>query len=640
MLSLVLFVPGCNLNDVDYPSTLTPEMALTDEASVYPVMNGVFYEKFTTYRSNFQYLMIGMSDMFVASNRAEVEAILSKQRILNNNGQLSWIWTKNYSTIQGANNLIESVAGISMSEETRNMFVGECQFLRGWAYYELTRLWGRIPIRNEVVYSGSNFYAPRRSVDEVYAAIFDDFERAFENLPSKGDLEKMSLLLDEKNAARKYVKYYADKMSALAALAHSSLTYANYLSLESRDGEARVYYKKAYDYASLVIDNGSYSLSGDFAGLYDYQKRETARQEVMFKATFIGDDLMEGFVLSGIYLPNTCNYSSTKTRQVLLMPWYVEQFSEDASMYDHSLTEENPLKRDARFSANFINRWLFAGTDAGNQGKTLVVFPDKGGIPVNILANPAAPQAVINDTQAAYKGFPMIGLYRDPYGGSTVTRLNGDYPILRLGEMYLIQAEAMNEMSTYNVEEILEPINTLRDRARKITGGVLPKNVDQTYLDTYMQSLPPAGIATAVGSVTLPETDKKYALRRLILKERDIELLGENRRYYDLKRMRAKDRNGKPRTMFEFLFAEYYPSLRASAFGTTCQATITTVENGGATTWSPVRYTPEPLMLAMDNGSVKLQIDPEGVKKYLLLPVPFNEIQYNTAIQGDQNWNW
>lgn len=620
-VSMVAMLNSCSLDSIDYPSVVTPEDVIVDSNGAFQAMNGVFYQKLITYRNNYQFVMWGLSDMFVANNRAEVSTIQNRKQFLPNNGQTGWIWTKNYAAIQCANNLMEDIKKIDIAPNIKKIIDGECLFLRAWTYYDLVRLWGGVPLKNDVVFSGSDFSTPRASVDDVYKSIFDDLKLALDNLPTKGELEELSEKTSpENNKKMSFLKYYVSKSAAKAALAHSSLTYANYLDINGRTDEAKVMYQNALDYATEVISDGEYTLCEDFNALYDYNKRDLARKEIMFKATYIGDDTAQGFFPASLYLPTTCGYSSKSTRQVLLMPWYVEQFFEDAYLVDQSNFKDNKYV-DPRYSADFIHRW-----ENVNSHKTTIVYPDKGGNEKGIPDN---------DPVGAYRGFPMVGLYRDISGGSLPTQLSGDFPLLKLDEMYLIQSEAMNEIGGYTHEQIFAPINTLRERARKMTGGDYPKDLDENYLFQYKITPAPAGIAIVDGSDVIPERDDKYAVRRIILKERDLELLGENRRYLDLKRMKGK---GDNITMYEYLLGDYYPSIASKYFGDVCAATIN--QTTGEASWPDVRYSPLPLMLEKNQNNISRLVERDMVKKYLYLPIPDHEFLYNTAIKDNQNPYW
>lgn len=116
---------------------------------------------------------------------------------------------------------------------------------------------------------------------------------------------------------------------------------------------------------------------------------------------------------------------------------------------------------------------------------------------------------------------------------STVTNLNSGnasysryaFPIIRLGDLYLYYAEALNEVKASPDNEVYEYIDLVRERAE--LGGVVDS------WNSY-SSIP-----------SKPST--KEGMREIIQQERLIELSLEGRRYWDLRRWKLlKDQLNKP----------------------------------------------------------------------------------------------
>ena len=641
-------IAACSL-DIESPSIPTAKKMLVTADDLFPVMNGIIETNNSIYCNNWMCVMIGMPDMF-GGNRANINAIQTKVEIRTNDGQIGGTWNNAYSCIYEATSLIADIENVNMSDDMRKMFLGQCYFIRGYTYLMLTRLWGKIPIKNEALTSTSDFFSPRASYEDIYKAILQDFEDAKLNLPVRQELNMMANENDLQGNKRDFMNIYVCKDAAYAGTALASLCYANVLSLEGDVGVAATYYQDAVHYADSTILGPDYTLyEGPFADLYDYHKRNDTSCEVMFRATYIGDNTNNGFIWAGCLIPNSVLPVITSmggNSQAKLQAWYVDQFYSDDSFYNRNIALRNdPTRCDPRYSADFLTRWV--GTLPANRyGRTAITFPEPGGQDYNTSTQQN--EANVIDRHNGYmRGFPYLGLYRDPDGGDNASRLSGDLPLLRLGEIYLVKAEAMNELGGYTPEQIFEPVNTLRARARRgVSGGTLPLDMTPATLDNYRAALPPAGLGTPNGSApNIPEPDLKYAIRRIILKERDIELAGELRRYYDLTRMMYKD----GRTLYEYLFADFYPSQPSDQFVSDNGFSLDAVNSGpnndptsatGTATWGPVRYYPDYLLVRLENGLPTPSIDKNNVKKYTKLPIPFSEIQYNTAMEGDQNWGW
>lgn len=82
------------------------------------------------------------------------------------------------------NNLPQSV-GPNVSDEALNNALGECRFIRAFAYFFLVRTYGNVPIiENNAEYS-QNFVIPSNPVADVYKFIENDLLFAIENLRTK-----------------------------------------------------------------------------------------------------------------------------------------------------------------------------------------------------------------------------------------------------------------------------------------------------------------------------------------------------------------------------------------------------------------------------------------------------------------------
>src|SRR5690606_4698832 len=119
--------------------------------------------------------------------------------------------------------------------------------------------------------------------------------------------------------------------------------------------------------------------------------------------------------------------------------------------------------------------------------------------------------------------YPYLAKFKDPRG-SQYNNENDSY-ILRLAEIYLIYAEAENEINgpttaAYNA------FNQLRIRARKADGTA------SDFPEDLVEGL------------------SREDFRMAIFRERGLELLGEDRkRYFDLLRMKAP--TGEPMYLYQ-----------------------------------------------------------------------------------------
>ena len=101
------------------------------------------------------------------------------------NSSLEAVWNKEYKTIALANTIIEKVEAGSLSNKT--FAIAEAKFMRAWCYFELTTMWGDVPLRleNPTTISAEAFAKSKSSRAEIYAQIEADLAVAIDGLPDK-----------------------------------------------------------------------------------------------------------------------------------------------------------------------------------------------------------------------------------------------------------------------------------------------------------------------------------------------------------------------------------------------------------------------------------------------------------------------
>lgn len=92
------------------------------------------------------------------------------------------LWSGAYSTIYMCNALIEGVAeNNALSTDTRESLEGQARFVRAFTYFELTNLYGDVPLVTQTDYT-VNALKARSLQTEVYDLILEDLTRAVELL--------------------------------------------------------------------------------------------------------------------------------------------------------------------------------------------------------------------------------------------------------------------------------------------------------------------------------------------------------------------------------------------------------------------------------------------------------------------------
>ncbi|HEY4154294.1 MAG TPA: RagB/SusD family nutrient uptake outer membrane protein, partial [Puia sp.] len=99
------------------------------------------------------------------------------------NGNVSRDWADAYAMIAAANSAIKQVASCTdpaLSADRKNQILAENMFMRAFTYFDLVRLWGRVPLvldppdqtNSETLVK--SVIVPQSSVDSVFDAILND----------------------------------------------------------------------------------------------------------------------------------------------------------------------------------------------------------------------------------------------------------------------------------------------------------------------------------------------------------------------------------------------------------------------------------------------------------------------------------
>jgi len=104
------------------------------------------------------------------------------------NPAITSVWNVYYKTIALANTIIENVEASELSN--KEAVLAEAKFMRAWCYFELTTMWGDVPVRlvNPTELSSEAFAIPKSSRAEVYAQVEADLSVAIAGLPVRAGL--------------------------------------------------------------------------------------------------------------------------------------------------------------------------------------------------------------------------------------------------------------------------------------------------------------------------------------------------------------------------------------------------------------------------------------------------------------------
>ncbi|WP_373511498.1 RagB/SusD family nutrient uptake outer membrane protein [Persicitalea sp.] len=105
------------------------------------------------------------------------------------NGPQLDFWEKNFAGISRVNTILNKVEGNipSLSEAVKKRYVAEAKFLRAYYYFELVRLFGKVPLFTAPLETSEIYKVTQATPEAVYAQIEKDLTEAIaeSNLPDK-----------------------------------------------------------------------------------------------------------------------------------------------------------------------------------------------------------------------------------------------------------------------------------------------------------------------------------------------------------------------------------------------------------------------------------------------------------------------
>lgn len=425
-------------------------------------------------------------------------------------------WQYLYELVHRSNTVIRNVAKMPISQETIDRVTGEAKFLRGMAYFRMLNCWGAVPYYDETCDINEEFAtldAPRTPAEEIRRHVIDDLTEAIEKLPVKWDDADLGRATRGAAYALRGKVYLFDKQWDKAIADFEEIVY---------NKNADYGYTLHPDYNELFrLYNGKHSpemifsiqsIDGNTAGyaldiVSYFGNKSTMRliagnrivpstrlvdmYENLDGTPFNWDDMFPGFNNGGSdvrrrYMSVAIDQGSTRVTDLL-----------DC---DTTLVMDAYRNRDPRLNLNVITPYsLYLGTDAGSSPmdkQFVLADASKGGAPMEAMA-------FIRNSEGwnSYlwrKWIPTGNL--DGYWGE-YNRTPYEFPLIRLGDVILMLAEAYNE--TGQPDKAVAEVNKIRSR------------VNMPDIDT---------------------TGGKESVAARIRDERARELAGEGQRYWDLRR--------------------------------------------------------------------------------------------------------
>ncbi|WP_343328554.1 RagB/SusD family nutrient uptake outer membrane protein [Polaribacter staleyi] len=414
-----------------------------------------------------------------------------------------WKW----DLVRDINTGIEELSNpeSTLSEEYRNIRLGELHFLRAWVYLQKVKRYGGVPIirkAQSVEDSFEKISVPRNSEQEVYDFIAEECDLAKTLLEGK-TLEYGRATSWAALALKSRAMLYAGSIGEFGSIQMNGL-----LGIDNADK----YWQMSYDASKKLIAEGGFSLYG--AGAATYEEAEKSYYELFTKAEQNSETIFaEVFVGDG---SKSEDWERWNAPSIVNGTTFLNTYLETFEMYEYIDGTSGKLDRSTLVEGVFHNMADFIGKkDPRCRANIFLPESTYGGETVwmheglyvggvlktdNVTGIDIPAKGPSRDIQRT--GFFNKKRSNEEYLVGDGFGLGGtDYMVFRLGEIYLNLAEAAFALG--KDAEALEALNTVRRR------------------------------------VLMP--DKPAITWEVIQNERGVELAFEQHRYWDLRRWRIAE---------------------------------------------------------------------------------------------------
>lgn len=486
-LLCIALMAACNKQLEEYnPSGLTTDQVFSTPDGFETLVSAAYSYNRWWYGKEDGYSLSEMgTDLWTSGTGDKYIDITQYYNLQASNTAISSLWKQFYSAVNLCNTGIGRIDKAGYADDKKIIRNAELHFLRAFYYWHIVEMWGGVHFTVTET-SGVETTANRTAVDSFYALIFSDLEVAVNNLPATT------------------VDYgRATKPAAQAFLARMCLT--------------RGLNTRAATLADSVINNYGFVLQPKYADLWSMNN--LLNKEVVWAVNYMKNLVYDDRVDASLY-PTGHPRGAHNGHLMFTMKY------DDLPGMTRDVPNGRPFNRymptlfllnlfneqaDSRYNATFKQVWLCNNLKTAPPGMKL---GDTAVVCSKYIVEPAGKSYRLYDRNVSYNAdesgkdrthYVSLQKFDDPTRPSMNEEQSArDAFIIRLAEMYLIAAEAQFNLS--NSSKAAEYINVIRKRA-----AIPGHEAEMVITDADIS----------------PD---------FILDERARELVGEQLRWFDLKR--------------------------------------------------------------------------------------------------------
>lgn len=262
---------SCDINNVENIGEMSTSEFPKSDGDIEAVLAGVYQNLNTTHANpqcSFLYAACLASDDQLGGGGTNDKLMQAEDLLCNYNADMTnQFYADRYAGIARANtllNVLEHADG--MAEDVKKKGIGEAKFLRAFYYYELSSMYGNVPL----ITSPDQENSSQGDVKVLWGQILQDLRDACELLPAQkrtdGRIDKYTAEAMLSRAWLYYTGMYCNG-TGLADLV--STVYKPLTSVDLPDGKALTK-NEVIAYIDDCVNNSGYKLVDDFRTLWAY----------------------------------------------------------------------------------------------------------------------------------------------------------------------------------------------------------------------------------------------------------------------------------------------------------------------------------------------------------------------------------
>lgn len=407
--NLICSYSSCDILEVNPKDFTAPDNFYSTEEELTSALYGVYFYMNDTYIGEYNNIILGDLGTDVTYSRAgEFVPVFQYYNMEAPTIEFSDAWRVHYTAIGAANMVINRAQKSSVEGTYKDQVIAEAKVLRAYFYHNLVLLWGDVPLWTDEFDIDVMPTLPRSPKTEVIEQIYDDLDKAIPNLPDN---------------------YAPEQLGRITSWAAKAL-WARVSLLQSD-------YQTAYAQANDVIGHSPHALLTNYADVFDWHNEFNS--ELIFVTPRQRD----------------CQGSTIHTS---VSP----QLNKERVVFDPLFKKgQTALRPDGKTVSSSDN--LFQGFGNFVSYSSYVNSFEEADTRVGMVSWNSLKMS--NGKTVSLKGIGKSNHYILKWMAFDEPNKNGGRDIhhIRLAELYLILAEAANELDL--PEEAVAALNEIRKRA-------------------------------------------------------------------------------------------------------------------------------------------------------------------------------